>query len=146
MLSECGSLNFMIKNLQWQISDFSPSRFFYPSRFFIHLKELLAMSKKLHITYPQKYLQNFLEILRGSKQPLFRFSILLNWGHYSHLTDTCYKDSNSIENFREKSEICLYKNDKKSIKTKFEKKEKFQPGAEGFKNTSSSDKTTTYIL
>ena len=39
--------------LEWQISEFSTSRFFYPSRFFTHLIELVEMSKKLHITYPR---------------------------------------------------------------------------------------------
>ena len=40
-------------SIYWQISEISTSRFFYPSRFFTHLIELVEMSKKLHITYPR---------------------------------------------------------------------------------------------
>ena len=32
--------------MHWQISEFSTSRFFYPSSFFTHLIELVEMSKK----------------------------------------------------------------------------------------------------
>ena len=72
--------NFHYNSKYWQISEFSTSRFFYPSRFFTHLIELVEMSKKLHITYPRNGLQNFLEIFKGSKKPIFRVSILFDWG------------------------------------------------------------------
>ena len=77
---------------------------FYPSRFFTHLIELVEMSEKLHITNTWKGLQNFLEIFKGSKKPIFRVSILLNWGSpQPSYRDMLYRRYEGVfQNFHEK--------------------------------------------
>ena len=59
-------------NNNGRFPDFYPASFL-PRKAFIHLIELVEMSKKLQKTYPRKCLWNFLEILNKSKFNSFFF-------------------------------------------------------------------------
>ena len=63
VFSKCGSLNSLIKIFIGKFQICRHRDFFYRSKFFNHLIKLLETSKKLHITYPRKCLENFQEIL-----------------------------------------------------------------------------------